>query len=242
MIVADNTGGDHLTGSEDRPTCFVICPIGRSGTAVRLRSDQVVRHIINPVLKKVGFSEALRADHICDPGRITDQAIRHVLGDDLVIADLTGGNPNVFYELAARHSVGKPVIQLTDAGETLPFDLADQRTIFFDITDPDSLEQARQDLENAILPFTTSLGRSMRVSSTLSDYRDNLVFPVGSGSLSDLFALRTILGEVLTRDGQFTDNDLSRLANATTSAAQNDWVKQLIERVGVWLPPGPARH
>ena len=39
---------------------------------------------------------------------ITSQVLQHVTEDALVVADLTGRNPNVFYELALRHAIRKP--------------------------------------------------------------------------------------------------------------------------------------
>src|SRR3954453_10572257 len=102
--------------------CFVIGPIGDPGSADRKRSDQVLKHIIAPSVSPYGYS-AVRADHISEAGMITSQVIQHVIDDPLVIADLTGRNPNVFYELAIRHAVRKPYIQLIEAGEALPFDV-----------------------------------------------------------------------------------------------------------------------
>jgi hypothetical protein len=52
-----------------------------------------------------------------------------------VVADITGHNPNVFYELAIAHGYQRPVVHLGQKGETLPFDIADMRTIFYDVTD-----------------------------------------------------------------------------------------------------------
>ncbi|KYK33270.1 MAG: hypothetical protein AYK19_14080 [Theionarchaea archaeon DG-70-1] len=52
--------------------------------------------------------------------------------DDLVIADLTEKNPNVFYELAIRHAVRKPVVQIIKHDEKIPFDVVTQRTIHYD--------------------------------------------------------------------------------------------------------------
>jgi len=63
------------------------------------------------------------------------------LDSPLVIADLTNHNPNVFYELGIRHSIGKPIIQLIKRGQKIPFDLAAIRTIEFELTDPDSVEE-----------------------------------------------------------------------------------------------------
>ncbi|GAA1306351.1 hypothetical protein GCM10009610_18710 [Pseudonocardia xinjiangensis] len=79
-------------------------------------------------------------------GTITSQIIDGLLQSDLVIADLTDHNPNVFYELAIRHAVAKPFIQLIAEGQTLPFDIQGLRTIFLDHRDLDSVHEAKETL------------------------------------------------------------------------------------------------
>jgi len=54
----------------------------------------------------------------------------------LVIADCTGKNPNVFCEIGMAHTVGKPVILITQKREHVPFDLQDTRYITYDYTPP----------------------------------------------------------------------------------------------------------
>ena len=96
--------------SQDDPKiCFVIAPIDAEGSETRRRSDQVLNHIISPAAEECGY-ETIRADNISEPGIITSQIIQHLLEDSLVIADLTGRNPNVFYELAIRHAIKKSVV------------------------------------------------------------------------------------------------------------------------------------
>ncbi len=95
----------------DKKTCFVIAPIGDPDSDIRRRSDQILKHIIKPAVGKCGY-DAIRADQISEPGMITHQVIEHVVGDPLVVADLTGQNPNVFYELAIRHAIRKPFVPL----------------------------------------------------------------------------------------------------------------------------------
>jgi len=136
-------------GEKEKKTCFVIAPIGEEDSEIRERSDKVLKHIIKPVLEELGYS-ALRADQISRPGMITPDIIQHVVEDPLVIADLTGHNPNVFYELALRHMVKKPVVQLINKGEPIPFDVSDLQTIEVDHTDLDSVEACKEEMKKQI--------------------------------------------------------------------------------------------
>ena len=137
-------------------TCFVIAPIGDVDSDIRKRSDQLLRHIIRPAAESCGY-EAVRADEIQEPGIITSQVIQRVVDADLVVADLTERNPNVFYELAIRHAIRKPFVQIIDEGETLPFDVAVTRTIFVDHHDLDNVAQARSDIEGQIRALEADL-------------------------------------------------------------------------------------
>jgi hypothetical protein len=110
--------------------CFVISPIGEPGSAVREHSDDIFRFIIKPAMEECGI-EAVRSDHLTEPGKISEQMFREILGDDLCIAVLTGRNPNVYYELAVAQSAGRPVIILLEQGEVLPFDVQDLRCVYY---------------------------------------------------------------------------------------------------------------
>ena len=121
--------------------CFIIAPIGEPETDIRRRSDQILKHLLTPALKDFGY-KPVRADKISEPGIITSQVIQHIIEDALVIADLTGWNPNVFYELAIRHVLKKPFIHIIEKGEKIPFDVAPNRTIHVDHRDLDSVEEA----------------------------------------------------------------------------------------------------
>jgi len=109
-------------------SCFVIAPIGKPDSETRRRSDHVFEHIIKPVTKALGYS-VLRADHMPEPGLITRQVISAVVDADLVVADLSEHNPNVFYELSLRHALGRPVVHIIREGEEPPFDNKDVRAV-----------------------------------------------------------------------------------------------------------------
>ncbi len=132
-------------------SCFIIGPIGESGSAVRRVADWLLKGIIKPVLEHDEFNYFVkRADDDANPGSITNAVIADITNADLVIADLTGFNPNAFYELGIRHTLKKPVIHIIAEQVKLPFDNADQRTIFIDIGDIDNVESARASLAKAV--------------------------------------------------------------------------------------------
>jgi hypothetical protein len=110
-------------------TCFVISPLGQPGSEIRDRSDQILEYIIAPACAQAGYKAPVRADQIEESGYITSHVIDHLIKDEVVIADLSGPNANVFYELAIRHVVRKPFVQLMESGQKVPFDVAGLRTV-----------------------------------------------------------------------------------------------------------------
>ncbi len=113
--------------------CFVISPIGQANTTVRAHADEVFEHIIDPALRDFGI-EAVRSDRMSETGRISDQMYRAIFEYDLCIAVLTYANPNVYYELAIAQSASRPVVIMIEAGSILPFDVADMRTLSYDLS------------------------------------------------------------------------------------------------------------
>lgn len=148
--------------------CFIICPIGEEETPTRKRSDQLLRHLYEPVANKCGY-ETVRADKISKPGIITRQIIERIIESPLVIADLTDHNPNVLYELALRHAIRKPLVQVIQKGQQLPFDIAATRVIYVDYPDPDSMANAKMELEKQIKAVEEDAGNFDNPISTAVD-------------------------------------------------------------------------
>lgn len=63
---------------------------------------------------------------------ITSQIIEHIIKSEIVVADLSLHNPNVFYELSLRHAQNKPTIHIIRECDKIPFDINTFRTITID--------------------------------------------------------------------------------------------------------------
>jgi hypothetical protein len=127
--------------------CFFVSRIGADSSQERANSDFVLENILKPELEPLGY-EVIRADQDPDP-HMTRAILTHLLTATLVIADITGGNPNVAYETAIRHSSGKPCVILLQRGEKPPFDLSVIKYIVYDQS-YDGVTNARELIKNRL--------------------------------------------------------------------------------------------
>lgn len=134
---------------------FVIQQIGAKDSPERRRADEIYEDIIIPAVREAGL-EAYRADRDLTPGAITPKMLEGLLTARLVIADLTGRNPNVFYELGITHSFAQPLISIADSSDSLPFDAKDERVIQLGEYPPSGL--GHRQVKSAIKSLRDSLG------------------------------------------------------------------------------------
>jgi hypothetical protein len=175
--------------------CFFIAPIGEDGTEVRERSDRVRDWVVKPAAEAAAGLVTIRADDVGEPGQITAQAVQHCLKAKAAVADLTGGNPNVYYELSVRHGALLPVVLIAEEGTQLPFDISQSRVIFFDHTDLASAGRAKEELQ-------------VQIEASLSGTPDN---PISDGMrLAELQA-----GNVEEQTLAVVLDRLQRLSHAT---------------------------
>jgi hypothetical protein len=143
--------------------CFVICPIGEDDSEIRKKSNQVIENIIEPAAQ-INNLKVLRSDNLSAYGRtVTNQIIDYLLNAKVVIADLSGLNPNVFYELAIRHATFKPYVHIKEKGTNVPFDVVNIRFINYSL-DLDNIPKVSKELSKAI---SDCLGPSYKIDNPI---------------------------------------------------------------------------
>jgi hypothetical protein len=105
---------------------FVIMPF-----SVELQPvyDDHIRKCAEELHLRVG-----RGDDFFTAHSVMEDIWKAVLGARVVIADCTGKNANVFYEIGLAHAIGKPVILITQNSDDVPFDIRYLRYIQYDFT------------------------------------------------------------------------------------------------------------
>jgi uncharacterized protein (TIGR02996 family) len=141
------------------PKCFVIMPYGGKDEKKREHYLGVYDTIIRAAAIKAGIpqDEIKRSDIAANPGNIVGDIVRDLYEADIVIADLSEGNANVFWELGVRHVLFKAgTVTIINSEHSIPFDLTPYRMIQYDTSNFASVgrtvtaiaEQIRARLEN----------------------------------------------------------------------------------------------
>jgi hypothetical protein len=125
-------------GREFLETCFVMMPFGEW-------FDRYYKEIYIPAIRDAGF-EPVRADELFTTGSVVEQIWEEITKAKLLLADLSGKNPNVFYELGLAHAAVKPVVFTASRVDDVPFDLRHLRVIIYEIQEPDWSTKLRKSI------------------------------------------------------------------------------------------------
>jgi len=94
---------------------------------------QLYEEVIQPVVKTFDLC-AYHVGEVFGPGIILNDIAQGIVEAEVVIAEITPANQNVFYELGYSHALNKPTILLAERGKQLPFDVSGYRVLFYDNT------------------------------------------------------------------------------------------------------------
>jgi hypothetical protein len=142
LAIPNIPGGEAVSNDTSKTprefldTCFVLMPFGDW-------YDRYFKDIYIPATKEAGF-EPVRADGLFSTGSVMEQIWEQIRKAKVLLADLTGKNANVFYELGLAHAESKPVVLVTGNLDDVPFDLRHLRVVVYDQREPNWGEKLRE--------------------------------------------------------------------------------------------------
>lgn len=126
------------------PTCFVIMPYGGNDEIKQRRYRGVYNGILARAAREAGY-EPKRSDLAANPGHINADFVRDLANADIVVADLSEYNANVFLELGIRFTLrksGTVLVMDKEYAESIPFDVRNYQVITYSPTDLADVEEA----------------------------------------------------------------------------------------------------
>lgn len=120
-----------------KPHAFIAMPFGTKPGAdgKPLHFNRIYAELLKPALEEAGF-KVFRADEEERAGDIRTDMFQELLAADLVVADLTLDNPNVWYELGVRHALrARGVVLVQGPRSTSPFDIYTDRKLRYSVED-----------------------------------------------------------------------------------------------------------
>jgi hypothetical protein len=140
-------------GEKNENICFTIMPFGGW-------FDKYYEHVYRPAIEAAGLVPR-RADDLYAPSAIVHDIWNLTKAAKIILADLTGKNPNVFYELGLAHAIARPAILVTQTMDDVPFDLRSLRVIVYDRNGPNWGADLRNSIEASIREVLASPTKSV---------------------------------------------------------------------------------
>ncbi len=135
---------------------FVVMPFGKKPNKTHsyiIDFDEIYNSAILPALNSVNDIVSIREDAELFGGIIHRTMYEKLVCTDIVLADLSNENPNVFYELGIRHAArpySNILICNKDIEHRIPFDISPLRIVFYQLVDGKLLSQEQQYLSEQI--------------------------------------------------------------------------------------------
>lgn len=127
--------------------------------------SRIYEELVKPALEDEGF-EVRRADDTFDQQNILRTIVHNISVADLIVADLTASNPNVFYELGIAHALSQKVVLLSQELEQVPFDLRSYTIVTYSLRF-DEVQKLKDRLRNIARGLKEG---SVRFGSPVSDF------------------------------------------------------------------------
>ena len=123
-------------------TCFVIMPFGTL-------YDKYYERVYSPAIMDAGL-EPQRADEIFTPGPFMRDVVLGIMKSSMILAELTGRNANVFYELGLCHALEKTAVLIAQSEADIPSDLRALKFLTYNTADPDWANYLKSSVTNTL--------------------------------------------------------------------------------------------
>jgi hypothetical protein len=173
--------------------CFVLSSIGAENSQIRKLADEKFDLIYEPVCDELNYT-IQRSDKETSPNLISRDIIARIINSEMVIADVSDLNPNVFYELAVRNAVKKPVVVVKKVNQALPFDIFDKRAISIDMNDNRQWIEARTRLKDYMK--SAEADPSASSESILQEFSFKIGSKLEEGKNSESLEIKDLRDEV----------------------------------------------
>jgi tetratricopeptide (TPR) repeat protein len=198
-----------------KQVCFVLMPFGKrpirrtpEADPIEIDFDAVYRQIIQPAVETADL-ECHREDETQMGGIIHKSMFEYLALADYAVADLTSGNPNVFYELGIRHAVRPHGTVPLFADKQLPFDVAPLRAVKYGISEKGELTSVAE--AKAALTDRLRAGRD--------GHTDSPIFQL----LQDFKDIQHLKTDVFRERARYSEEMKARLAEAAKAGAVQLW-------------------
>lgn len=151
------------------PKCFVIMPFSDAFT-------NSYHRIFIPAIRAAGY-EPKRGDEIYGPRVVIESVVREIREADAILAELTGKNPNVNYELGIADTLKRPVVLVSQTMDDVPFDYRHRGVVTYHTADVDWQDKLSKSITEHILAIEPAAAST---AAFLAEYaKDRIICGVG---------------------------------------------------------------
>jgi formylglycine-generating enzyme required for sulfatase activity len=188
---------EETAAKRTRRNVFVIMPF-------RDPFNSYYTSVIRPAADDAGF-DVSRSDEVYSVGAFVQTIWSQILDADAVIAEMTGANANVLYELGLCHAIDRKVIMITQNMQDVPSDLRHMNCVLYDTAQVNWTDRLRNSIQKMLL---FDRGQT----------RNTILYPAASVDNTNLFERMETRIRELTSEGRQRENQALAWRSALDSA------------------------
>ena len=176
----------------NKKKCFVIMPFSSTKSCTEQKWTEMFDFIIKPAVEEAGLGYECERS-VAERENIIKGILEALNKANVVIADLTDNNPNVFYELGVRHTLTNRTILIAQSQKYIPFDLRPYPVAFYSES-PAKIAEFKKDIKKKLEDIEKNPQRS---DNPVADFlKDRNIVLLSSEKKQNLARLTALLSEL----------------------------------------------